>query len=190
MKQLSYIFADLSPLKNTRKYAGFCRAIFSILACCVKTKGQNKDQTKTRKSGPGKPLEAVTRPDLFARVGNTVSPAGSVGSQQSAAGARSPPAGPRCAFLGLHRVGGYRGNEIFFMCEILRTLGRIQCQRILFYVGIFRRFGRGKGPFPAGRPFPPVRAEGPSPGLHRPLRACVRELSRMSRGLACRLGRR
>lgn len=24
-----------------------------------------------------------------------------------------PPAGPRCAFFGLHRVGGYRGNEIF-----------------------------------------------------------------------------
>lgn len=69
MKQLSYIFADLSPLKNTRKYAGFCRAIFSTLACCVKTKGQNKDQTKTRKSGPGKPLEAVTRPDLFAKKG-------------------------------------------------------------------------------------------------------------------------
>lgn len=60
-------------------------------------------------------------------------------------------AGPRCAFLGLHRVGGYRGNEIFFMCEILRTLGRIQCQRILFSIGVFRRFGRGKGPFPAGR---------------------------------------
>ena len=69
MKQLSYIFADLSPLKNTRKYAGFCRAIFSTLACCVKTKGQNKDQTKTRESGPGKPLEAVTRPDLFAKKG-------------------------------------------------------------------------------------------------------------------------
>lgn len=69
MKQLSYIFADLSPLKNTRKYAGFCRAIFSTLACCVKTKGQNKDQTKTRESGPGKPLEAVTLPDLFAKKG-------------------------------------------------------------------------------------------------------------------------
>ena len=55
MKQLSCIFTGFSSLKNTRKYAGFCGSIFSALACPVKTKGQNKDQTKTRKSGPGKP---------------------------------------------------------------------------------------------------------------------------------------
>lgn len=69
MKQLSCIFTGFSSLKNTRKYAGFCGSIFSALACRVKTKSQNKDQTKTGKSGPGKPMEAVTRPDLFAKKG-------------------------------------------------------------------------------------------------------------------------
>ena len=69
MKQLSCIFTGFSSLKNTRKYAGFCGSVFSALACRVKTKSQNKDQTKTGKSGPGKPLEAVTRPDLFAKMG-------------------------------------------------------------------------------------------------------------------------
>ena len=55
----------------------------------------------------------------------------------------------------------------------------------------FSAFWARQGAFPGWAcPFPPVREEGPSPGLHRPLRACVRELSRMSRGLACRLGRR
>ena len=88
------------------------------------------------------------------------------------------PAGPWGVSLGRRRVGGYRGNEIFFMCRVLCASGSpYSANESFFYVGIFRRFGRGKGPFPAGRvpPFPPVREEGPSPGLHRPLRACMRE---------------
>ncbi len=179
MKQLSYIFTGFSSLENTRKYEGFCGSIFSTLACCVKTKGQNKDQTKTRESGPGKPLEAVSRPDLFAKKGRprgfshhkgpfavmrfasiafvkhlvkhtvykcgrqgctpdphrnqksgspypitppeleTLPHAGPRGDHPGARGRgallsqriarflyRTPPAGPRCAFLGLRRVGG------------------------------------------------------------------------------------
>lgn len=49
----------------------------------------------------------------------------------------------------------------------------IQCQRILFYVGVFRRFRRGKGPFLAGR----VRS----------LSCGVRGLSRASTGLCARV---
>lgn len=48
-----------------------------------------------------------------------------------------PHAGPRCAFLGRHRVGGYRGNEIFFMCEILRTLGRPFSANESFFLSAF-----------------------------------------------------
>ncbi len=61
----------------------------------------------------------------------------------------------------------------------------------LFFYRHFSTFPARQGAFPGWAcPFPPVREEGPSPGFHGPLRACVRELSRMSRGLACRLGRR
>ena len=96
---------------------------------------------------------------------------------------RTPHAGLRCAFLGLRRVGGYRGNEIFFMCEILRTLGRpYNANESFFSIGIFRRFGRGKGPFPAGRVLSLPCGERGLPRASTGLcaRVCVR-LSRMSR---------
>lgn len=94
-----------------------------------------------------------------------------------------PHAGPRCAFLGLRRVGGYRGNEIFFMCEILRTLGSpYNANESFFMSAFFDISGAAKGLSRLGvSPFPLVQGEGPSPGFHRPLRACMRELSRMSR---------
>ena len=141
---------------------------------------------------PQKSEKRFPLPDQSARVGNTVSPAGSVGSQQSAAGARSPPAGLRCVSQGLRRVGGYRGNEIFFMCRVLCASGSpYSANESFFLCRHFSAFWARQGAFPGWTcPFPPVRGEGPSPGFYRPLRACVRELSRMSRGLACRIGRR
>lgn len=63
----------------------------------------------------------------------------------------TPLAGPWGVSLGLRRAGGYRGNEIFFMCSVLCASGSpYSANESFFYVGIFRRFGRGKGPFPAG----------------------------------------
>ena len=60
----------------------------------------------------------------------------------------TPHAGLRCVSLGLRRVGGYRGNEIFFMCRVLCASGSpYSANESFFYVGIFRRFGRGKGSF-------------------------------------------
>lgn len=86
----------------------------------------------------------------------------------------TPLAGPRGVSLSLHRVGGYRGNEIFFMCEILCALGSpYNANESFFSIGIFRRFGRGKGPFLAGR----VRS----------LSCGVRGLSRASTGLCARV---
>ena len=96
---------------------------------------------------------------------------------------RPPPVPGALSWASAGWGGGYRGNEIFFMCRVLCASGSpYSANESFFYVGVFRRFRRGKGPFPAGRvPFPPVQREGPSPGFHRPLRACMRELSRMSR---------
>ena len=79
--------------------------------------------------------------------------------------------------------GGYRGNEIFFMCEILCALGSpYNANESFFYVGVFRHFRCGKGPFPAGRVLSlPCGKRGlpwASTGLCA--RVCVR-LSRMSR---------
>ena len=86
----------------------------------------------------------------------------------------TPLAGPRGVSLGLHRVGGYRGNEIFFMCEILCALGSpYNANESFFYVGVFRHFRCGKGPFLAGR----VRS----------LSCGVRGLSRASTGLCARV---
>lgn len=49
----------------------------------------------------------------------------------------------------------------------------------------FSSFPARQGAFPGWAcPFPPVRREGPSPGFRRLLRACMRELSRMSRNTA------
>lgn len=94
-----------------------------------------------------------------------------------------PHAGPRCAFLGLRRVGGYRGNEIFFMRRVLCASGSpYNANESFFLSAFFGVSGAAKGLSRLGVSlFPPVRGEGPSPGFHRPLRACVRELSRTSR---------
>ena len=99
---------------------------------------------------------------------------------------RTPHAGLRCVSLGLRRVGGYRGNEIFFMCVILHTLGSpYSANESFFLSAFFGVSGAAKGLSRLGVSlFPPVRGEGPSPGFHRPLRACMRELSRMSRNTA------
>ena len=95
----------------------------------------------------------------------------------------TPPTGPWGVSLGLHRVGGYRGNEIFFYVRDFAHFGPpIQCQRILFLCRHFSAFWARQGAFPGWAcPFPAVREEGPSQGFHMPLRACVRELSTMSR---------
>lgn len=50
-----------------------------------------------------------------------------------------------------------------------------------FMSAFFGVSGAARGLSQLDVPFPPVQGEGPSPGLHRPLRACVRELSTMSR---------
>lgn len=103
----------------------------------------------------------------------------------------TPPAGLRGVSLGLRRVGGYRGNEIFFMCRVLCASGSPYNANESFFYRRFSASPARQRAFPGWAcPFPPVREEGPSQGFHMPLRACMRELSRMSRGLACRLGRR
>ena len=58
----------------------------------------------------------------------------------------TPPTGPWGVSLGLHRVGGYRGNEIFFMCEILRTLGSpYNANESFFLSAFFDISGAAKG---------------------------------------------
>ena len=49
----------------------------------------------------------------------------------------TPLAGPRGVSLGLHRVGGYRGNEIFFMCVILHALGSPYNANESFFLSAF-----------------------------------------------------
>lgn len=71
-------------------------------------------------------------------------------------------------------------RNLFYVSRFVRFGQPIQCQRILFLCRHFSAFWARQGAFP-GWACPFVRGEGPSPGLHRPLRACVRELSRMSR---------
>ena len=52
----------------------------------------------------------------------------------------------------------------------------------LFFYRHFSAFWARQGGFPGWAcPFPLMRGEGPFPGFYRPLRACMRELSRMSR---------
>ena len=94
----------------------------------------------------------------------------------------TPLAGPWGVSLGRHRVGGYRGNEIFFYALVFAHFGQpIQCQRILFYVGVFRRFRRGKGPFPAGRAFPSRAGREAFPRLPQAFTRARMGFSRMSR---------
>ena len=58
----------------------------------------------------------------------------------------TPPTGPWGVSLGRHRVGGYRGNEIFFMCEILRTLGSpYNANESFFLSAFFDISGAAKG---------------------------------------------
>lgn len=171
-------FASIAFVKHVVKHTVYKRS----------RQGCTPDPHRNQKSGSPCP---ITPPEL-----ETLPHAGPRGDHPGARGrgaplsqriARflytTPLAGLRCVALGLRRVGGYRGNEIFFMCRVLCASGSpYSANESFFSIDIFRRFRRGKGPFPAGRtPFPPVRGERPSPGLHRPLRACVRELSRMSR---------
>lgn len=169
-------FASIAFVKHVVKHTVYKRS----------RQGCTPDPHRNQKSGspcPITPPELETLPHAGPRGDHPGARGGALLSQRIARFLyRTPHAGPRCAFLGFRRVGGYRGNEIFFMCEILRTLGRIQCQRILFSIGVFRRFGRGKGPFPAGRVLSlPCGKRGlPRASTGLCARVCVR-LSRMSR---------
>lgn len=49
----------------------------------------------------------------------------------------TPLAGPRCTFLGLRRVGGYRGNEIFFVCRVLCASGSPYSANESFFLSTF-----------------------------------------------------
>ena len=133
--------------------------------------GSTPDPHRNQKSGSPRP---ITPPEL-----ETLPHAGPRGDHPGARGRgallsqriarflyRTPHAGLRCVSLGLRRVGGYRGNEIFFMCRVLCASGSpYSANESFFYVGIFRRFGRGKGPFPVGRvPFPSCAGRGAFPG--------------------------
>ena len=158
--------------------------------------GSAPDPHRNQKSGSPCP---ITPPEL-----ETLSHAGPRGDHPGARGRgaplsqriarflyRTPHAGPRCTFLGLHRVGDTVVTKSF-LCVAFCALrvARTMLTNPFFYLH-FSAFPARQRAFPGWAcPFSPVREEGPSPGLHRPLRACVRELSRTSRGLACRLGRR
>lgn len=77
-----------------------------------------------------------------------------------------PPAGPRGVSLGLHRVGGYRGNEIFFMCVIWHTLGSpYNANESFFMSAFFGISGAARGPFPAERVRSLPCGRGAFPGL-------------------------
>lgn len=77
-------------------------------------------------------------------------------------------------FPGPPQGGGYRGNEIFFMCRVLCASGSpYSANESFFYVGVFRHFRCGKGPFLAGRVCS--------------LSCGVRGLSRTSTGLCARV---
>lgn len=84
----------------------------------------------------------------------------------------TPLAGPWGVSLGRHRVGGYRGNEIFFMRSFLHTLGSpYNANESFFMSAFFDVSGAARGLSQLDVPFPPVRGERPSPGFHRPLHA-------------------
>ena len=94
----------------------------------------------------------------------------------------TPLAGPRCTFLGLHRVGDTVVTKSFLCVAFCALRAAHTMPTNLFLCRRFSTFPARQGAFPGWTcPFPPVQGEGPSPGLHRPLRACVRELSTMSR---------
>lgn len=77
-----------------------------------------------------------------------------------------PHAGPRCAFLGLHRVGGYRGNEIFFMRSFLHTLGgSYSANESFFMSAFFAVFGAARSLSRLGVSFPSCAVRGAFPGL-------------------------
>ena len=140
-------FASIAFVKHVVKHTVYKRS----------RQGCIPDPHRNQKSGSPYP---ITPPEL-----ETLPHAGPRGDHPGARGRgallsqriarflyRTPHAGLRCVSLGLRRVGGYRGNEIFFMCRVLCASGSpYSANESFFYVGIFRRFGRGKGPFPVGR---------------------------------------
>ena len=77
----------------------------------------------------------------------------------------TPLAGPRCAFLGLHRVGGYRGNEIFFVCVVLHTLGSpYNANESFFMLAFFVVSGAARGLSRLDVSFPSCAGRGAFPG--------------------------
>lgn len=77
----------------------------------------------------------------------------------------TPLAGPRCVSLGLHRVGGYRGNEIFFMRRVLCASGSpYSANESFFLSAFFGVLGAARGLSRIGVSFPSCAGRGAFPG--------------------------
>ena len=77
----------------------------------------------------------------------------------------TPPTGPRGVSLGRHRVGGYRGNEIFFVCVVLHTLGSpYNANESFFMLAFFDVLGAAKGLSRLDVSFPSRAGRGAFPG--------------------------
>ena len=84
-----------------------------------------------------------------------------------------PPAGPWGVSLGRHRVGGYRGNEIFFMRLVLCASGSpYNANESFFLSAFFGVSGAAKGLSRLGVSLPSRAGRRAFPGLPRAF-ACV-----------------